>query len=277
MWTSFLSHTTTYSSHTLKSIMSILYYPGWIMCTLSYYSSNKYWLLTQYFSLLRVGRLQHSVVHCGLHVSLKTGWSSGWHQVWWKQSKPLCVFSFPSMSLTCFFSHDVNRLLCSTAVFRFCCTSSCMVCVAMLADCVWWCFVFFCQWCLNGDCVPAAYQPEKVNGGWEPWSEWSPCTRTCGAGVQNSHRDCINPTYVSRPHICFRINFRWFKLHVSYTLPKVKSLDTLDIEYRYIFLCLIQRKHHDKSFWYESVSLADLLCWLFYFKLNCFPNQVVFI
>lgn len=143
MWTSFLSHTTTYSSHTLKSIMSILYSPGCIMCTLSYYSSNKYWLLTQYFSLLPVGRLQHSVVHCGLHMSLKTGWSSGWHQVWWKQSKPLCVFSFPSMSLTCFFSHDVNRLLCSTAVFRFCCTSSCMVCVAMLADCVWWCFCFF--------------------------------------------------------------------------------------------------------------------------------------
>ncbi|KAB5558862.1 hypothetical protein PHYPO_G00022090 [Pangasianodon hypophthalmus] len=50
------------------------------------------------------------------------------------------------------------------------------------------------KWCLNGECVSVAYQPEKVNGGWGPWSEWSSCTRTCGAGVQNSHRDCVNPT-----------------------------------------------------------------------------------
>lgn len=103
-----------------------------------------YWL--SIFFLLCVECLQHSVVHCGLHLSLKTGRSSGWHQVRWRQSKPLDVFSFPSMSLacvfcfTCFFSHDVNRLLCSTAVFRFCCASSYMVCVAILADCV---VVFF--------------------------------------------------------------------------------------------------------------------------------------
>ncbi|KAK3562031.1 hypothetical protein QTP86_024784, partial [Hemibagrus guttatus] len=50
------------------------------------------------------------------------------------------------------------------------------------------------KWCLNGQCVSAAYQPEKLNGGWGPWSEWSSCSRTCGAGVQNSHRDCVNPT-----------------------------------------------------------------------------------
>ncbi|XP_053369210.1 A disintegrin and metalloproteinase with thrombospondin motifs 7 [Clarias gariepinus] len=49
------------------------------------------------------------------------------------------------------------------------------------------------KWCLNGECVSAASQPEKVNGGWGPWSEWSSCTRTCGAGVQDSHRDCVNP------------------------------------------------------------------------------------
>ncbi|KAI5608567.1 A disintegrin and metalloproteinase with thrombospondin motifs 7 [Silurus asotus] len=50
------------------------------------------------------------------------------------------------------------------------------------------------KWCLNGECVSAGYMPENVHGGWEPWSEWSSCTRTCGAGVQNSQRDCVNPT-----------------------------------------------------------------------------------
>ncbi|TTA54982.1 A disintegrin and metalloproteinase with thrombospondin motifs 7 [Bagarius yarrelli] len=50
------------------------------------------------------------------------------------------------------------------------------------------------KWCLNGECVPDRYQPQKVNGGWGPWSEWSSCTRTCDAGVQKSHRDCVNPT-----------------------------------------------------------------------------------
>ncbi|KAK2869514.1 hypothetical protein Q7C36_001385 [Tachysurus vachellii] len=47
--------------------------------------------------------------------------------------------------------------------------------------------------CLNGECVSAGYQLEKVNGGWGPWNEWSSCSRTCGAGVQNSHRDCVSP------------------------------------------------------------------------------------
>ncbi|XP_030621018.1 A disintegrin and metalloproteinase with thrombospondin motifs 7 [Chanos chanos] len=49
------------------------------------------------------------------------------------------------------------------------------------------------KWCFQGECVPVGYRPEAVNGGWAPWSEWSVCTRTCGAGVQNAQRDCINP------------------------------------------------------------------------------------
>ncbi|XP_066504179.1 A disintegrin and metalloproteinase with thrombospondin motifs 7 [Hoplias malabaricus] len=49
------------------------------------------------------------------------------------------------------------------------------------------------KWCLDGQCVTAGYPPEKVEGGWGPWSEWSVCTRTCGAGVQNAQRDCNSP------------------------------------------------------------------------------------
>ncbi|XP_056135280.1 A disintegrin and metalloproteinase with thrombospondin motifs 7 [Lampris incognitus] len=49
------------------------------------------------------------------------------------------------------------------------------------------------KWCFGGECVAVGYQPERVSGGWASWSEWSACSRTCGAGVQNAQRDCVNP------------------------------------------------------------------------------------
>uniref|UniRef100_A0A673X1F7 ADAM metallopeptidase with thrombospondin type 1 motif 7 n=1 Tax=Salmo trutta TaxID=8032 RepID=A0A673X1F7_SALTR len=49
------------------------------------------------------------------------------------------------------------------------------------------------KWCFDEECVAVGHQPESVKGGWAPWSEWSACSRTCGAGVQNAQRDCINP------------------------------------------------------------------------------------
>uniref|UniRef100_A0A8C7HAP2 ADAM metallopeptidase with thrombospondin type 1 motif 7 n=1 Tax=Oncorhynchus kisutch TaxID=8019 RepID=A0A8C7HAP2_ONCKI len=49
------------------------------------------------------------------------------------------------------------------------------------------------KWCFDGECVAVGHQPESVKGGWAPWSEWSACSRTCGAGVQNAQRDCVNP------------------------------------------------------------------------------------
>ncbi|TKS69568.1 disintegrin and metalloproteinase with thrombospondin motifs 7 [Collichthys lucidus] len=58
------------------------------------------------------------------------------------------------------------------------------------------------DWCFGGECVAAGYQPESVNGGWAPWSEWSACSRTCGAGVQNAHRDCDNPVPKYRGKYC---------------------------------------------------------------------------
>ncbi|TMS13657.1 A disintegrin and metalloproteinase with thrombospondin motifs 7 [Larimichthys crocea] len=58
------------------------------------------------------------------------------------------------------------------------------------------------KWCFGGECVAAGYQPESVNGGWAPWSEWSACSRTCGAGVQSAHRDCDNPVPKYRGKYC---------------------------------------------------------------------------
>ncbi|KAM6943559.1 A disintegrin and metalloproteinase with thrombospondin motifs 7 [Xenentodon cancila] len=49
------------------------------------------------------------------------------------------------------------------------------------------------KWCIGGECVAVGYQPKSVNGGWASWSEWSSCSRTCGAGVQSAERECDNP------------------------------------------------------------------------------------
>ncbi|XP_078407889.1 A disintegrin and metalloproteinase with thrombospondin motifs 12-like [Cetorhinus maximus] len=49
------------------------------------------------------------------------------------------------------------------------------------------------KWCFNGECVTVGNRPEAVSGGWNTWSSWSHCTRTCGAGVQAAERHCSNP------------------------------------------------------------------------------------
>ncbi|XP_037550345.1 A disintegrin and metalloproteinase with thrombospondin motifs 7 [Nematolebias whitei] len=58
------------------------------------------------------------------------------------------------------------------------------------------------KWCISGDCVPVGFHPESVDGGWASWSEWSACSRTCGAGVQTARRDCDNPTPKHRGKYC---------------------------------------------------------------------------
>ncbi|KAI3377426.1 hypothetical protein L3Q82_008615 [Scortum barcoo] len=58
------------------------------------------------------------------------------------------------------------------------------------------------KWCFNGECVSVGNQPESVNGGWASWSDWSACSRTCGAGVQNAHRDCDNPVPKNKGKYC---------------------------------------------------------------------------
>ena len=50
------------------------------------------------------------------------------------------------------------------------------------------------QVCRRGLCVNDS-NPLPVNGGWNNWSKWSVCSRTCGGGVQCRSRKCDNPTW----------------------------------------------------------------------------------
>ncbi|XP_019130182.2 A disintegrin and metalloproteinase with thrombospondin motifs 13 isoform X1 [Larimichthys crocea] len=51
------------------------------------------------------------------------------------------------------------------------------------------------QWCLKGHCVSPneLSSPVVVNGSWSGWSEFTPCSRSCGGGVTHRTRKCNNP------------------------------------------------------------------------------------
>ncbi|XP_059688281.1 A disintegrin and metalloproteinase with thrombospondin motifs 4 [Gavia stellata] len=50
--------------------------------------------------------------------------------------------------------------------------------------------------CMDGLCIGIGRMEElttPVDGGWGPWGPWGRCSRTCGGGVQLSHRNCTAP------------------------------------------------------------------------------------
>lgn len=61
-----------------------------------------------------------------------------------------------------------------------------------------------CRWRLGlaqvGRSDPVASSPR--NGGWTPWTSWSPCSTTCGIGFQVRQRSCSNPTPRHGGRVC---------------------------------------------------------------------------
>ncbi|XP_064331117.1 A disintegrin and metalloproteinase with thrombospondin motifs 4 [Phalacrocorax carbo] len=50
--------------------------------------------------------------------------------------------------------------------------------------------------CMDGLCVSVGRMQElttPVDGSWGPWGPWGGCSRTCGGGIQLSHRNCTAP------------------------------------------------------------------------------------
>lgn len=45
-----------------------------------------------------------------------------------------------------------------------------------------------------------------VNGGWNCWSEWTQCTRSCEGGTRQRYRSCNNPAPSINGHDCFGDN-----------------------------------------------------------------------
>lgn len=48
--------------------------------------------------------------------------------------------------------------------------------------------------CMNGECVSKSdIRAIKEDGQWGSWSEFTPCSRSCGGGVRKRYRACDNP------------------------------------------------------------------------------------
>ncbi|CAB4001536.1 A disintegrin and metallo ase with thrombospondin motifs 6 [Paramuricea clavata] len=48
------------------------------------------------------------------------------------------------------------------------------------------------KWCIHGECVDDG--SPVIDGNWGEWSDYTPCTRSCGGGVRHRIRKCNNPS-----------------------------------------------------------------------------------
>ncbi|KAJ8950763.1 hypothetical protein NQ318_011256 [Aromia moschata] len=59
------------------------------------------------------------------------------------------------------------------------------------------------SWCYQRKCVPKNKEDViPIDGGWGPWQEFGPCSRTCGGGIKASHRNCDSPVPINGGTYC---------------------------------------------------------------------------
>ncbi|RWS10942.1 disintegrin and metalloproteinase with thrombospondin motifs 9-like protein [Dinothrombium tinctorium] len=59
------------------------------------------------------------------------------------------------------------------------------------------------KWCMRGQCVQIERdRGAPIDGQWGEWSTFTPCTRSCGGGIQKSVRQCDNPKPSNNGRYC---------------------------------------------------------------------------
>ncbi|CAK9295520.1 unnamed protein product [Gordionus sp. m RMFG-2023] len=59
------------------------------------------------------------------------------------------------------------------------------------------------KWCQNGNCIDKIHRSNiPIDGGWGEWSEFTPCSRSCGGGVMTSSRTCTDPIPANNGRYC---------------------------------------------------------------------------
>ncbi|NXV01971.1 ATS8 metalloproteinase, partial [Cettia cetti] len=69
---------------------------------------------------------------------------------------------------------------------------------------------------------PGLLQP-AVDGGWGPWSAWGSCSRSCGGGIQFSHRHCDSPRPRHGGSYCEGQRTKYQSCHTQECPPDGKS------------------------------------------------------